>query len=345
MVGIACSLPRTRRIEPITRSSPVNGDRALADITLRHLPHKGVYALGVAKVSPSGANVATIGVPLNSTFEIGSINKGITGMLYVDAVERGEVKPDTTLGELLDLRECQSADLMLEELSQHRSGLPNQSMGIADVARIVLKTALAKNPFDGTTEQDLIRDLRCVAVGPKTPSYSNLGFAALGHALASAAGTDYPTLLRDRIAETLGLEAFYVPKTGEAGLDGNAVQGRDQDGRAQQAWTDLQYAPAGGVRSNMRSMATLAQKLLDGSAPGAASLDPVADLSSDRKTRIGAGWVTSQIQGRTVTWHNGATGGFSSWIGLDRERKTAIVIVGATTCPLDETGEALLLCH
>lgn len=345
VAGIACCLLRARRTEPITRSSPVHGDRALADRALRYLPQKGIHALGVAEVSSSGVDVATIGVPLNSTFEVGSINKGITGMLYIDAVERGEVKPDTTLGTLLGLSECQSADLTLEELSQHRSGLPSQPMGFADVARIVLKTALAKNPFDGATEKDLIRDLRRVTVGPKTPLYSNLGFAALGHALASAAGTDYPTLLRDRIAEPLKLEAFYVPKAGEAGLDGSAVQGRDEDGRAQQAWTDLQYAPAGGVRSSMTSMATLAQKLLDGSAPGAASLDPVASFSSDEKDRIGAGWVTSQIHGRTVTWHNGGTGGFSSWIGLDRDRNTAIVIAGATTLPLEETGEALLLGH
>lgn len=334
---------RTRAPEFISGSSQVDGDAALAATVLEHLPPKGIHALGIASVTEDATRLATIGTPLVSTFEIGSINKGITGLLYADALERGEVHPTMTLGELFDLSGYDAASITLAELSQHRSGLPAQPMEITDVARIVMRTIQAKNPFDGRTVDDLLHDLRRAPVSAKRPAYSNLGFAALGHALAVAAGTDYPTLLRSRVAEALGLERFYVPVGGEAGLDKFAVQGRDSEGRTQQAWTDLEYAPAGGVRADVSSMATLAQALLAGAAPGAAALVPTADFSSDGSHRVGAGWINSQFQGRAITWHNGGTGGFSSWIGLDHERGNALFLVAATTLRLEDVGEALLL--
>ena len=51
--------------------------------------------------------------PADADFEIGSISKGITGLLYADACARGEIGPDTTLGELLPLGGCAVAGLKL----------------------------------------------------------------------------------------------------------------------------------------------------------------------------------------------------------------------------------------
>lgn len=342
-IAIGAMRPKSRPPKSNSGSERIEGDTRLATLVLDMLPSTNGHAVGIASVNSDGVRVATIGTPLTSTFEIGSINKGITGMLYVDCLKRGEVHPSTTLGELFDLAGCKASGITLEELSQHRSGLPAQPMGIIDVARIMTRMIQAKNPFDGRTVNDLLHDLRRVSVGAKEPTYSNLGFAALGHALAVAAGTDYPTLLRNRITEPLGLEGFYVPVGGEAGLDEHAIEGRDSEGRVQQAWTDLQYAPAGGVRTDVMSMANLAQALLAGTAPGAAALDPTADFSANGADRVGAGWITSQVKDRNLTWHNGSTGGFSSWIGLDRKNGNALFLVAATTLALDEFGETLLL--
>ena len=57
----------------------------------------------VALVGPHGASTATIGTSIDADFEIGSLSKPITGMLYRDAVEHGRVAPTTVLGELLPL--------------------------------------------------------------------------------------------------------------------------------------------------------------------------------------------------------------------------------------------------
>nr|BFE50686.1 hypothetical protein GCM10017745_41130 [Saccharothrix mutabilis subsp. capreolus] len=88
-------------------------------------------------------------------------------------------------------------------------------------------------------------------------------------------------------------------------------------------------------------MARLTAALLDGSAPGAAALDPVADFTG-RVVRIGAAWITLERHGRAITWHNGGTGGFRTWLGLDRAAGTGVVLLSATAVPVDRHGFALL---
>ncbi|RQN02960.1 class A beta-lactamase-related serine hydrolase [Aeromicrobium camelliae] len=322
----------------VTPDSPVSGDEELGQMAVGHVPSVGVHALSIAAVTPEGQRTATVGAPLDGTFEIGSITKGVTGLLYADMVERGEVRPETRLGDLLDLGDADAADITLEELSQQRSGLPRLGGGLGFFARTALDTLLARNPY-AETPDEVVDQVRAAKVGDKEPVYSNLGYAVLGHALASAAGTTYPELVAERIAEPLGLSSFTVPLSPDQLAD-DAVQGRDRAGRAQQAWADEGFAPAGGIRASAADMATLAQGLLDQTAPGVAALDPQADFGDG--LQIGAAWFTEKVGGRTVTWHNGGTGGFRSWFGMDREHGVAVYLAGATTVDLDEIGFALL---
>jgi hypothetical protein len=80
--------------------------------------------------------------------------------------------------------------------------------------------------------------------------------------------------------------------------------------------------------------------LLDGSAPGVAALDPVARFGAG--ARIGAAWITIGARGREVTWHNGGTGGFRSWLGLDRGAGAGVAVVSATSASVDPPGFTLL---
>lgn len=58
---------------------------------------------------------------------------------------------------------------------------------------------------------------------------------------------------------------------------------------------------------------------------------------------LATGWVTVDVDGRVVTWHNGGTGGFRTWLGLDRAAGTGAVIMSATSASVDRHGFALLL--
>ncbi|MFB8414267.1 serine hydrolase domain-containing protein [Streptomyces albidoflavus] len=314
-----------------------HGDERLA-ARLRELLGPRHPVAGAAVVSPHGTVLAARGTSLDGDFEIGSVSKGVTGLLYADALARGEVAPETTLGELLPLDDAPAARVTLRSLSTHRSGLPRLPASMRPWRRTLALWRHGTNPYGEDLEQ-LLRQARETPLGKPRPRYSNLGFALLGHALARAATTTYPKLVEHRLATPLGLDSCYVPGTA-AQLRPGALPGRSRGGRPRQPWTGEGVGPAGGIRASLADMARLTAALLDGSAPGVGALDPVAPFGAG--ARIGAAWITVEIDGRPVTWHNGGTGGFRSWLGVDRATGTGVVILSATAASVDRQGFALL---
>jgi CubicO group peptidase (beta-lactamase class C family) len=78
----------------------VRGSDVLAE-RLRSLLGRKHQVVAAAAVAPGEVHVTSIGAARGADFEIGSISKGVTGLLYADAVDRGEITPSTTLGDLL----------------------------------------------------------------------------------------------------------------------------------------------------------------------------------------------------------------------------------------------------
>lgn len=319
------------------RGGTIDGEGRLAD-RLRTLLGSRHPRAAVAVVTKDGTATASVGTHLGSDFEIGSVSKGVTGLLYADAIARGEVSGGTALGEVLPLRGTAVGAATLSALSTHRSGLPSLPATAHPYRRTLALYRHGTNPY-GEDVRQLLDQARNVRLGRPRPRYSNLGFELLGHSLAAAAGTSYAALLGDRVARPLGLDVCYTPGT-PAELRPEALVGTGARGRPREPWTGEAIAPAGGIRATVGSMARLTAALLDGTAPGIGALDPVATFRGG--ARVGAGWVTVEVKGRGVTWHNGGTGGFRSWLGLDRDAGTGVVILSATSVSVDRHGFALL---
>jgi CubicO group peptidase (beta-lactamase class C family) len=315
------------------------GDPDLTELLRSRLGRRHPVA-AIATVSGETRSTAVLGAPLESRFEIGSISKGVTGLLYVDAVERGEVAPETLLGALLPLGDSPAAGVTLASLSTHTSGLPRLAPAPGLLTRSIDLWRRGTNPY-GESLAELLVDARRAEVKPRRrPSYSNLGFELLGHAVAAASGSSFQALLRERISERLGATSFGVAATpGELGA--HDLLGRTTRGRSQEAWTGEAIGPAGGIRSTIGDMVTLAAALLDGTAPGMRALDPVMEMTGPA-VHIGAAWITLESKGRPVTWHNGGTGGFRTWMGLDRGAGSGVVVLSATSASVDRHGFDLL---
>src|SRR5690606_23438683 len=139
----------------------------------------------------------------------GSVSKGITGLLYTDAVERGEVAPSTRLGDLLPVGSA-VAGVTLGALSTHTSGLPRLPAAAQPYRRTVHLWRHGTNPY-GESLDELMEQVSGVTLGKPKPSYSNLGFELLGHAVAHACGLSYQELVAQRLTSPLGLDSMYVP--------------------------------------------------------------------------------------------------------------------------------------
>ncbi|WP_210502626.1 serine hydrolase domain-containing protein [Nocardioides xinjiangensis] len=310
------------------------GARAGALLGPRH------RAYVVALVTPGAAEVDAVGtgdLGVHADVELGSVSKGVTGLLWRDAVARGELAEGAVLGEHLDVPE-QLAGTRLSALATHSAGLPRLA-GVDVLRRSWELWREGRNPYREDLA-GLLAQLDGVKVARRPrPAYSNLGFELLGHAVAAAAGMPYADLVAARIAVPLGLTDTYVP-TSVGDLRPGAVAARDRRGREVEAWTGEAVGPAGGVRSSATDLAVLLRAMLDRTVAGADALDPVAPFAG--RTRIGAGWLTGDLLRRTVTWHNGGTGGFRSFVGIDRDHGVGVALVSASTRSVDGAAARLL---
>ncbi|MGY4857818.1 serine hydrolase domain-containing protein [Cryobacterium sp. AP23] len=295
--------------------------------------------IAAATVTSGQVATAALGADPDADFEIGSISKGFTGLLYVDALERGEIGAESTLGDFLPLGPSAAASLTLRDVSTHSSGLPQLAPGTVTLRTMREMWLHGANPY-GEDLPQLLEQVAQVKLGKPRPAYSNLGFELLGHAVAAAAGTGYGELLAARLARPLELPSVYAPHSA-GDLRPGALLGTSRLGRPQQPWTGEALAPAGGIRASIGDLGRFALALLDGSAPGIAALDPVAPLAGPA-VRIGAAWITLDRRGRQVVWHNGGTGGFRSWIGIDRAAGTGVAVVSATARSVDRLGLSML---
>jgi CubicO group peptidase (beta-lactamase class C family) len=61
-------------------------------------------------------------------------------------------------------------------------------------------------------------------------------------------------------------------------------------------------------------------------------------------SRVGLAWITTEVGERTVVWHNGGTGGFGSFIGVDAaaRRGVAVLTNSTHTGRLDAAGISVL---
>lgn len=343
-------LPRPPRLGPVT-----TGDEELAARVRAALDDdRGHVGLGVAEATPTEVTVAGLGttgeqdpVRPDTLFEVGSVTKAMSGMLLAALAADDRVDPQATIAEVAGDTSFASdtvAGATLAQLASHRAGLPRLPAGPEALLWSAAGNLLGIDPYQWgeATPEGLIEETAATTAARDVGEfgYSNLGGALLGHLLARETGTDYPRLLRQRLLAPLAMDDTSVV-AGEGTLPEGRALGHRPNGRRVDAWTNGGYAPAGaGVWSTAEDAARLVQGVLDGSAPGASAARPSFTRGEDG--RVGYGWLTDEHDGRTLTWHDGGTGGFRSYIALDREAERGVVVLSNTARDVDVLGRRLL---
>jgi CubicO group peptidase (beta-lactamase class C family) len=305
----------------------------------------GYRGLSVALVTRDSVSVAGLGddgtgapVDAGTRFEIGSIGKPLTGMLLADLARTGTVRADEPLRELMptvDFEDPDTAATTAEELASHRSGLPDVRItGPVRGAYMAMSSLGGADPYAGASTEWLLSTVGDASSpgGAQEVGYSNYGMSVLGQALAERTGVPYPDLLQRRVLGPLGMA-----DTSHA-LPSPRAQGFTAGGRAVDPWRATGYAPAGlGAWSTATDLAKLVSATMAGTAPGAGAADPRFDAGGGE--RIGYGWFTGPDG---ITWHNGGTGGFSTYVGFDRAAGQGVVVLGNTDRSVDDLGRHLL---
>jgi CubicO group peptidase (beta-lactamase class C family) len=278
----------------------------------------------------------------DTLFQIGSVTKTFTATLLAEAVERGAVKLDTPVADLLPGFTIPSRNgkaITLGELAMQDSGLPRLPGNMQPA-----------NPPDPYADYGAAK-LRAFLAGYRLPrdpgakyEYSNLGLGLLGYALAQHAGTSYQKLLQSRILQPLGMSATSAT-LGEP-LDPRWAPGHDEQGRPAQPWHLDALAGAGAINSTGADMLRYLEANM-GRGEGALrramkfAHEPRRAVGGDE--RIGLAWMTKHGKAGDVVWHNGMTGGYASFMGFTADGKRGVVILTNIQQSVDDLGFATLL--
>lgn len=255
-----------------------------------------------------------------SMYEIGSITKTFTTALLCRAVSEGRLGFDDTIDMFLDLPR-KAHYPTVGSLVTHTSGYQEYYFESPMIGNFLN----GRNSFAGITGEMLLNRIGKVDLkgGDQPFLYSNFGMAAIGAVLEKIYDEDYRSLMNGYITGELGLENTRI-SSGAGELE-NGWEWRDADA----------YLPAGAIVSDIHDMLRYAQMQMR-TDPGYLSLAHGALAEVDatagsharmgiRMDAVGAGWIIDREHG--IIWHNGGTGNYNSYIGMDMERQTAVVVL------------------
>jgi D-alanyl-D-alanine-carboxypeptidase/D-alanyl-D-alanine-endopeptidase len=273
----------------------------------------------------------------NTIYEIGSITKTFTAILLADMVIKGQVHLDDPISKFLP-KSVKSPvrngkEITLLDLTTQTSGLPRMPDNF--------NPKTPENPYvDYTVEQmyaflsnyTLTRD-----IGSRY-EYSNYGVGLLGHILSLIAGTDYETLLKQRICEPLKMNSTFITLTSK--LKNNLATGHNEFGMPVSNWDIPTLAGAGAIRSTVNDMLIFAAAnlgLIHSVLDSAILLTHIIrDSTGIPDVDIAMGWHVFKKFGSPIIWHNGGTGGYRTFIGLDENKKTGVVVLSSSANSIDD---------
>ncbi len=330
----------------------------LSDVDIRAILQRRIdqeklsVGIVVGLIGPQGRRVVSHGtldkqrqqpVAGETMFEIGSITKVYTATLLSIMLEQQALGLDDPIAGFLptdvSVPSRNGDQITLRHLVTHTSGLPSMPSHF--------EPADPLNPYADYTVEQMYAFLSDYTLSRDIGSqyeYSNLGVGLLGHILALKAGIDYETLVKTRICAPLGLNDTSISLSPEQ--QARLATGHDIALRPSKNWDLPTLAGAGALRSTANDqLSFLAANL------GLTATDLLPALRTTHQplhtiqagvAEIGMGWHTDKQFGSTIIWHNGQTGGYHSFIGLDSARQSGVVVFSNSAHPIEDIGFHLL---
>lgn len=316
--------------------------------------------IAVGIVDQHGSKIVSCGKLGNGTdqevngdtlFEIGSITKTFTGLLLQDMVDRGQMMLDDPVAQYLPasvkVPTYQGHQITLLQLATHTAGFPDNPDN--------LNPKFADNSRADYTYEKLdafISGLRLTREPGSKYEYSTVGIALLAQAIAAKAGTNYESLVVDRICRPLKMDSTRITLTPE--MESRFAQGYNYYGYkvSHTDWAALQSGAA--LRSTANDMLKFISANLGLTSSSLTSLMAKThvpyfhahmDADSEVDTDMGVTWMLMhESEGTTVIGHGGLTRGFTAYIGFDMTRhRGAVVLCNSLDLDTYRIGRILLL--
>ncbi|MFK8005265.1 MAG: serine hydrolase [Saprospiraceae bacterium] len=276
-------------------------------------------------------------VEKRTIYEIGSISKVFTSLLLAEMVVEGKMKLDDPIDKYLPnvkVPDYKGVKITLKHLATHNSGLPKLPDNL-DLAED------PSNPYAHYDEKMLLEFLekyKLLSEPGTKHEYSNLGVGLLGYILTKQSGLSLEKLFYKKVGGQLFATSTQI-KVSKWRKDKLAFG--HMGGDVVPNW-DFQDALSGcgafkSTTSEMLRFLFMQLTLRENNRTAAVEL--TQELQADVDQKMGLGW---HFYKENIRWHNGGTGGYSSFCGIDLEKNRGVVVLTNSTYSVDDLGLHLL---
>jgi CubicO group peptidase (beta-lactamase class C family) len=282
-----------------------------------------IYFYGVADTE-TGARIDEYTI-----FEIGSITKTFTSILTAQFVLEGKFALQDTVNKFLpsgiQLPSKNKIPIQWVHLLNHTSGLAREPDNLN-----------TEEPFDYSASQmsTYLSRTNLLTVPGSEHLYSNTGMGLAGYALTIITDSSYSSLLKNRIFSKLNMTYTFCSNNDKPSK--NTAQGYyGKNPVDYYLMTDV-FAGAGVIKSNIRDLLMYLHNCLNPETSvlrDAINLSLVPTFYIDGKQSVGLGWfVGLNDKNQNIAFHDGGTKGFASFIGMNRDKKTGVIVLMNSYC-------------
>ena len=310
------------------------------------IPENSAVGIVVGITGRTGRSIFSCGDPNfdgNTMFEIGSVTKVFTGTILATMIQDGLIRESDPIGKFVPQNGVSSnpalQEIKVSHLATHTAGLPGLPNNVSKARMTFFGLTRWGDPYHGYPADRLYEAIRTAApktTPGKTMSYSNFGMGLLGQILADLEHTDYERLLLKRVCDKLNMQRTRIHLSSQLSKD--LASGHLQNGEPASNWDLGALAGAGGIKSCINDLLIFVEEHL--SPTNEALAGPIQMTMTPRhqastNTAVGLAWFRMQRDNQTIWFHNGGTGGYSAFVGIDKDAGIGLVVL-ANACFANE---------
>jgi CubicO group peptidase (beta-lactamase class C family) len=277
----------------------------------------------------------------NTIYEIGSVSKTFTGILFAQAINDKKLGMNDPvkkhLGNGYDNLAYKGKDIELVHLVNHSGRIHRIPFNL-----MAQPGYDQGNPYKNYSKEMVLDYMKLMTPdtfpGVKN-EYSNLGMGLLGIIEEKVYGKTYEELITEFICKPAGMTSTKLVLNEEENK--RFATGYDMSGKEASHWDLGALAGAGGIRSTPEDMIHYAKANLEETIP-AFKLSHLTTFNNGRD-QVAMGWhIVITKKGNEMIWHNGRTGGFSSFCAFIKSKEVAVVVLSNSGNPVDPVAIGIL---
>lgn len=268
-------------------------------------------------------------------FELGSLTKPIIATLYSLLTQDKVVNIEQPITYFFETRSIHPTfnSITIKDILTHTSGLPR----IPEVFSNKMENE--QDPYSCLTDDDLYKFLKAPSNLRRKGDYlySNVGYGILGEILKIITSKSILEISKEALFRPLKMNSTDIINNLENSQ--NIAQGYTFENKETSYWHNEVLAGAGCFLSCGDDMSKYLFENIN--ATETCINQSIHNTHSRLEKNVGWGWhfknsFLSKILGYSdYIWHNGMTGGFSTFFCFNKKKKVGLVLIANKAIPLD----------